>query len=549
LFQSLYTKYVPPSVTLERETGGNLSRRERNLLIADAMLARLTPAQRRVADDPSNLIVLCVPRRGGKTVAEATAQVRTCLKHDGAVCYFGAVTAQRAKDIIWPELKRLEKEFSFECQFKELEKVVVFDNGSIIKLIGCETRKEIEKQRGVPFHRFTLDETASVSPSLVEHLFVSVVFPSLMDYRGTAVMMGSPGIVLTGPFFEAAAPELAKEILARRGEDIAGKVWSRPYEPGAQSDTFCWSSHSWGIPDNTAMPHLWEEALKFKALNNWSDDNPTWRREFLGEWVSDAGARVYHFEEGRNDWEPDFETGAEHGLPAGKDPWHYLLGIDMGYDDPFAVVVAAYSDHDPHLYQVHEYKERGLDTEAMFRVVSRLVDRFGGFTAIIGDHHGSGAKAIFENWQERGIHVEVADKVQKRDFIALVNSELHEGKIKWLANSDLVAEAEGLQWDTDSPRYLKGIYATGRSQPDHLLDAFLYLWRYAYHNLWTGKPQSPVDKSEAYWRGKEDEAFQKACDERKRQDGMEWWEEFDQKPEDDDWSDAAIREHIEEAVW
>lgn len=544
MFRDLYTKYTPPSQRSDDpRIAQSLTRRERNLAIADAMRARLTPVQRQVIEDPSDHIVLSVPRRGGKSTGEATCHADTCLTHDGAVCYYGAVTAQRAKDIIWPELKRLEKEFGFRCQFKELEKVVVFDNGSIIKLIGCETRKEIDKQRGTPFHRFTLDETASIAPSLVRYLWEEVVEASLMDYGGVAVMAGSPGAVLTGPFFEAAAPDLAKELYARRGLPIPeGKLWSRRYDQrSAGEPEFSWSVHSWGIPDNVAMPHLWEAALKIKRRNNWSDDNPTWRREYLGEWVADGGTCVYHYEAGRNDWDPGEHELAEEALP--KSSWHYILGIDMGYDDPFAVTVAAYSDHDPNLYQVYEYKERGLDTEAMFRVVDGLQERFGGFMAIVGDHQGSGAKAIFENWSERGIHVEVADKTQKRDYIALVNSQLHEGRIKFLCGSDLVAEAEGLQWDVDNVRYQKGLYAVGRSQPDHLLDSFLYLWRYAYHHLWTEAPRSPAAKSEEYWKAKDEEAFQKACEAANHKG--EWWEEFANGKDESDWADARILDSLE----
>lgn len=542
MFRDLYTKYTPP----EKQAGEKrLSRREKNLAIADAMLDRLTAKQRQVIEDPSNLLVICVPRRGGKSTVEATIQARTCLMHDGAVCYFGAGTAQRAKDIIWPELKRLEKEFGFRCQFKELEKVVVFDNGSIIKLIGCETKKEIEKLRGVPFHRFTLDETGSLQPSLVRYLFVAVVFPSLMDYRGTAVMMGSPGVVLSGPFFEEAAPDLARELMERQGIDTTDRVWSKPYDPDTvpEPEKFRWSLHSWGIPDNTAMPHLWAEALKFKALNGWSDTNPTWRREYLGEWVSDLGARVYHYEAGRNDWDPGEKyEAAETALDQTKS-WHYLCGIDLGYEDPFSVTVSAYSDHDPNLYQVYEFREKGLDTEAMFRVIDGLQERFGGFMAIVGDHQGSGAKAIFENWSERGIHVEVADKTQKRDYIALVNSQLHEGRIKFLCGSDLVAEAEGLQWDVDNVRYQKGLYAVGRSQPDDLLDSFLYQWRHAYHHLWTEAPRAPAAKSEEYWKAKDEEAFQKACEAANHKG--EWWEEFANGKDESDWADARILDSLE----
>ncbi len=546
MFQSLYTRYTPPS---QEQGEKRLSRREKNLAIAEAMLARLTPVQRRVIEDPHDLICISVPRRGGKTTVEATAHSRTCLMYDGAVCYYGAVTAQRAKDILWPELKRLEKEHGFKSLFKELEKVVVFDNGSLIKLIGCDTLKEIEKQRGVAFHRFTLDETASIAPSLVKHLWERVVFASLMDFGGTAVMMGSPGRVHSGPFFEAAAPDLAKELLARRGlEPEEGKLWSRRYDQRDQHQgDFSWSLHSWGIPDNTAMPHMWEAALRTKRRNNWSDDNPTWLTEFMGKWVSDAGARVYHYEAGRNDWDPGekFEH-AEDALPTGQ--WFYVCGIDLGYDDPFAVTVAAYSDHDPNLYQVYEYRERGLDTEAMFRVVEGICDRFGGFQAIVGDHQGSGAKAIFENWSERGIHVEVADKTQKRDYIALVNAQLHEGRIKWLLGGDLAAEAEGLQWDVDNARYHKGLYAVGRSQPDHLLDSFLYLWRYAYHHLWTDSPRAPDAKSAEYWKAKEQEEFDQACEHRKREEGQEWWEEFS-KPDESEWADARVLDFLEEAQW
>ena len=48
------------------------------------------------------------------------------------------------------------------------------------------------------------------------------------------------------------------------------------------------STHStWNIRDNEAKPAQWANALATKRRRGWSDDHPTWRREYLGEWVAD----------------------------------------------------------------------------------------------------------------------------------------------------------------------------------------------------------------------------------------------------------------------
>ena len=415
-----------------------------------------------------------------------------------------------SRGILWippgTGLKRINDEFGLGIKFHDTFLEATFPNGSMITLRGADTHGEIDKMRGVPYDLVIIDESKSFPTSLLTELVEEVLEPTMNDRMGTVVIMGTPGCILQGVFYEA----------TKKGSTIARPYqgrdwWSGPFE---------WSAHSWDIQDNVAMPHLWDAAKARKVKRGWSDDNPIWRREYRGEWLADDSALVYKYFSDRNDWKPDPDSEAPFGLPEGHE-WRFLLGLDLGFDDDFALVIAAYSDTHPEMFQVFDYSEPHLIISDIVHKIREAEEMCGEFDVMVGDRGGLG-KMIFEELaQTYGIHIEAADKQEKRTYIELLNSDLMEARIRILEGSKLSMEMGFLQWDETGLKEDKAC-------PNHACDAFLYLWRYSYHHFFEDRAQTPEPGTREYSLMVQQEMLERAREEKRR------------KREFDDWEDNVI---------
>lgn len=67
----------------------------------------------------------------------------------------------------------------------------------------------------------------------------------------------------------------------------------------------------------------------------------------------------------------------------------------------------------------------------------------------------------------------------------MLNTDYHSGRVRLLRGGDLSLENQTLQWDLGESSK-KQLARNGRLKehpacPNHLCDAWLYLWRYSYH--------------------------------------------------------------------
>src|SRR5690606_2902232 len=132
----------------------------------------------------------------------------------------------------------------------------------------------------------------------------------------------------------------------------------------------------------------------------------TWRREYLGLWVTDATDLVYAWAACRAAgkdvcWFPEITPTNVTGLPADKGPWHLILGLDIGYVDESAFVLAAYSETVKELRHVYDYKRSEMVVEDFIGKVLEVIDTYGMPEAIVADTGGGGAKMIIEEINKR----------------------------------------------------------------------------------------------------------------------------------------------------
>lgn len=446
----------------------------------DALMRRLFQLQRDVILDPCRRKAVLCAGRAGKSFCFAVYILVGLLSIPRANILFIAYIRSEAKEIIWQQVKALDEEFELGLRYSEAELTITNGRGAWARIAGCETWGDVDKFRGIARHLVILDETATWPPELLRYLIQEVLEPRLGDYRGTLVMGGTPGDVLAGMFYEATAEDVALQL--RFDDDGNASSHSRPYaerdEPRWEGVNWIWSLHRWELRDNVSErgQSAYAEAEERKRKNGWPSDHPTWMREYRGRWMGNSERLVTRYDSARDDWEPGERTADNpFGLPEGH-AWRYVLSCDMGFHDPFALEVGAFSDTHPELRHVYEFQAPGLTVggvAAEIKKVYALVDR-DDIEAEVADLQGLGGMVVETLAEEHDIHLDKLEQREKRDHIELCNAGLFDGQIKILRGSDLSREMATLAWDQT------GLKMRG-NQPNNCFDAFLGVVRHSRH--------------------------------------------------------------------
>lgn len=515
----------------QRRRDGVARQAEKAVLIFEGA----NPVQRDLILDTSRFIGVLCPRRAGKTFANVSKALHLAEAKAGARILIISLTLKSTVENYWSGapggLFAQNHTYSLGIKFNTTRYTWVHPNGSRGMLVGAETRADIERIRGAAAEAdlVIVDECKSFAPSLLNELIESVVEPGLMTRGGQLVMSGTPGSIPLGPFYEATC-RLARTGL---GEDSRPTCipWDEKAAPGpaytriAKEDfDDLYSLHYWTIQDNVAVPNQWRFALSTKRRRGWSDDHPSWRREYLGQWVSDSSDLVYSFAhgnvEGLCSWQPNHATYGVTGLNPHEGPWHLLLGLDLGFVDDSALVLVAYSEQLKELRHVYDFKAPGMDAQAFCEEVLGIIDIYGMPEMIVADFGGGGARMILETLNQRfGLSIQAAEKRQKNEYIELINGDFLTHKIKIIHGSDLSHELCGLQWDLSGDA--KHILArTGRLRedpkcPNHLCDALLYIWRFSYHYFSRPSTDAPEKGTDKWIEQQEEVSLQRALMNRK----------------------------------
>jgi hypothetical protein len=370
---------------------------------------------------------------------------------------------------MWPVLNELNEKYQLGAELTESDLTVKLANGSRIVLFGADIKNFIRRLRGIKTPFAAIDEAQAFGSHLTE-LIDDILTPAIADYSdGSIALTGTPGPVPKGIFFEAS-------------QSLQG-----------------FSTHRWSVLENPYMPNPKAFLDDLKKRKGWDEAHPTYRREWLGEWVTDLDALVYKYSADRNLVEE---------LPKAQGSWKYILGIDLGFDpDPCAFVLCAYNEYSPKLYVVQTYKQNKMlvaDVAERIKYITKELP----YCKMVVDAGALGKMIVEELKQRYQLPLEAADKRDKAGFIELMNSDLVNGKVQVLkkASQDLCPEWETLQWDSDSDKRIEN-----QSQPNNLADAALYAWRYAYNYVFTKFEEKPKPGTEeeldAFWE-KESEALE-----------------------------------------
>jgi hypothetical protein len=515
---------------LRNQSESLIGRADQDAVIAASILADLLPHQRAVLDDPYERKAVLCPRRAGKSWTAMAYALHECMVNPGALTVLITLTAGSAQRIYWSELTKFAKRYGIgldtKGQINNTSLTMRFDNGSVLFLVGAATRSEIDKLRGQSYDLAVVDECKSFNAAVLDELVKEILSFATADSGGTIMLIGTPGNVLDGPFYEATFkgfvkkdPDSERSYPVSRTFDAPEAYWSDPSHDHLPE----WSFHTWTLEANTAVRDRkgrtpWENALLTKRRERWADDNPKWRREGLGEWATSDDVLVYAFgavlaTDGEQACRAVFHPGKgasfnKWGLSVDED-WRYVLGIDFGFEDDTAICVLAYSTTSDTLYQVYEFKAKHLTSSAaaeQLAEVQRLFD--GRIEVMVGD----GGKQMVKDLNERyGLGISLPERQHKNDHIELLNSDLYDGKFKALRDGELVHEWLHLQWDLSTMTREEAIrrqkLVEDKRCENHLSDAALYAHHISNHFFAREKQRVTQPGSEQWYREQRDAAI------------------------------------------
>lgn len=398
------------------------------------------PKQAAFQNDPARFKAMLCTRRAGKSYGIGNWLLDPLYSTPNVTSIYAALTRDSAKKIMWRDvILHLNDKLKLGGKPNQTELSLTLPNGSVLYLTGLDASPdEMKKLLGQKPKRVAIDEAGEFKQDLNEIVY-SMLRPSLVDHKGELTLLGTPGVLPQGLFYEVSSGQ-------RKG----------------------WSVHKWSALDNPYVSKNFQDEINdLMAENPRIVETPWYRRMMLGEWVTETSKLVYKYEQGRN---------YVQELP--DDTYSHVLGVDLGFDDASAFVVAAYSNSSPNLYFTKPYKQSGM---IITDVVTRIRDYMHKFpiSKIIVD--GAAKQAVEEMRQRYQLPLEAAEKHGKAEFIEIMNSDFIQGKIKLVGeeSAPLAEEYGGLIWDDDElPKRVEH-----SACQNHLTDAALYAWRYCYQYL------------------------------------------------------------------
>lgn len=429
--------------------------------------------------DPAYFKIAVTSRRAGKTVSCAADLTWTALEYPDTISLYLTLSRNNAKKLIWPELKRIARKFKLSVDFNESELSATFPNDSIIYCSGASDRTEIEKFRGLAIKKAYIDEGQSF-PAYIKDLIDDVLSPALMDHDGTLSMIGTPGPVPSGFFFES-------------------------------SHSTGWSKHKWTFFNNpfiiakSGKTHM--EMLQ-RVLEQRGVDihHPSVQREYFGNWVTDVDSLVYHYEPTKNHYQE---------LPKGT--YTYILGVDLGFNDADAIAVLAYNDASKATYLVEEKVTRKQGISDLVDQIEQLRGRYE-ISKIIMDQGGLGKKIAEEVVRRWKLPVEAAEKHRKNEFIELFNDSMRTGQFMANHNTQFADECQKVEWDLEKSTPDRKVISK-RFHSD-ICEAVLYAWRFSMSYTYTKPVPKPVEGSKQWTEDLEEAAFEHFT---KQAEEDEWW--------------------------
>jgi hypothetical protein len=448
---------------------------------------RGVPWQRAFVNDPSPRKALFGERRGAKTTAIGIAKMARRLGIPNSKGVYVGLTQESASRAYLDEVvDRLRRKYALPCEIIGGNEVR-FENGSIEYVVGLDaTKKQKERVRGLKAADIAVDEMQSYTQD-VGRILAEILGPAAADTKAPLMIGGTAGDAFDHNFWY----QLTRENLPTTPPGTPStahpewKVWRCKWSENTAIDE---------ITGRRVCDNVREYLDEQMRLHPGIEKTDGWRREWSAEWVILTTSLVYRFGKcnliGHQECvEIDTKQPIAKPSEAFLAGAIYVLGIDLGYNDPTALVVCAYNtEFSNKLYVVETFQRSGMVVADVHAKLLELERRYE-FTYMVGD---SSSLQVFESLkQSYGHNILKADRQGKLSHVHMVNSDLQTRVVVVLpGNEELVGQLSTCRWD---PKELeKGKYEEDPKDANHLADAFLYAHTFS-RSLWYEAPRPRRD--------------------------------------------------------
>ncbi len=403
------------------------------------------PQQDAFVNDTSRYIAAQCSRRAGKTSGIILRFFKTLEKYPKSQCLYIALTRDSAKEILWQPLQDFNDQYGLGCRFTESKLEMTHPNGAKLRIYGADMKNFIKRLKGRKYPGVAIDESQDFGSHL-ESLINDVLTPSIADYAdGWLALTGTPGPVPNGYFFD----------VTKKGK-------------------YGYSLHKWTIVDNPHMPDAQGFLSDILIKREWTIDHPTYKREYLNEWVLDLKSLWIKYDAGINHYDT---------LPK-EHKWSYILGIDIGFNDADAIAVIAWSSTCTTAYLVEECITHKQGTTALMDQINALQKKYDAYKMVM-DEGGLGKKIAEDFRQRYGMPIEPADKAHKQSNVEFLNDAMRLGKFKAKKDSRFALDSYLIQvdWEKSTPSRI----IIKKTPHSDIIDAVLYAFRESYY--YTSKPE------------------------------------------------------------
>lgn len=421
--------------------------------------------------DPHPYKIAVCSRRSGKTVSCAAHLIHTALENPDLVCLYITLSRNNAKKLIWKEILKINMDYALGGVQDSTELSITFPNKSVVYLSGAKDSSEIEKFRGLPIKLAYIDECQSFR-EYIKELIDDVLEPALLDHAGTLCLIGTPGPIPSGYFYECAE----------------------------KSDV--WAKHKWTFFENPFIEkksgkthqELLNRVLTRRGV---TESDPSIQREFFGRWVLDSDSLWIHYNKDIN-----------HFIELDKNlKYNYIMGIDLGFVDADAIAVLAWSINDPTTYLVEEVvvKKQGL-TE-LVQEIAALQKKYE-ISKMVIDEGGLGKKLAEEMRRRHQLPVQAADKTRKQETVAFLNDALRTGRLKAKSASHFAQDSYLVEIDRNksTPDRIK---LSDRYHSD-IIDAVIYAFKESPAFAYQKEPDKALYGSKQWAKDEEDKMWESA---------------------------------------
>lgn len=388
-------------------------------------------------------------RRAGKSAANMGLVIFTdkCIlpQEHGKIIYASS-TIEKAKNLAWHKLERLNNEFRFGWHFENKSSKIITRSNEII-MRGLKDRPSADKDMGMPIKLVIIDEPQTINEHILKHYVLNVITWGMADFKGSARLCytGNP------PHFPHRF--LRSEYFNKENHVIPVDIFDNPK-----------------FTKKEALEYINGER-KRRGFEIGEEDN-YFKRDVYGEWIDPTDEYLIF-----NVRESNFYKD----LPM-SDYYSGVMGVDLGHTDCDAIVILYYSLNDGTIYLDLEYKKNKQDITSLANEINSVLNEYDNIEFKTIDTGGLGKKITDELTVRHNLDLIPAEKTHKMTYVELLKAHINHGMFKFKRGSMLAQEMKQIIYTDDKQKIddKKGLHSD-------LLDATVYAFRFIYNYILLGK--------------------------------------------------------------